>query len=243
MKFLLFVVAAFITLTTTHAQGLGDATLSGPDAYIVPADPSEHIIEFETTKGTFRVKLYNDTPQHRDNFLRQVQAHYYDSLLFHRIISGFMIQAGDSASRHALPGQHLGDSPEPQTIPAEIKFPTHFHKIGALAAARESDRVNPERASSSCQFYIVTGHTYTDNTLDQIQDYLNQTTDSTIQLTEAQREVYRQVGGAPHLDGTYTVFGEVIEGLDTVDTIQWAERDEQDRPLEDIRIIRTTVIQ
>ena len=241
MKILSLLAAAFFTLTAAHAQ-LGNSEQLAPDAFVEPAEASEHVVEFETTKGTFRVKLYNDTPQHRDNFMHWVKEKFYEGVLFHRVIPGFMVQAGDSASVHAAPGQFLGDCPEPFTVPAEIKFPTHFHKTGALAAAREGDRVNPEKASSCWQFYVVTGHTYTDETLDQIQAYLSQQP-VPVQLTEKQKEVYRQVGGAPHLDGGYTVFGEVVEGMQTMDNIQWVERDENDRPLEDIRILRATVIQ
>ena len=174
-------------------------------------DSIEHEVLLETTKGNIRVKLYNDTPIHRDNFLKLVKEGFYDGLLFHRIIPDFMIQAGDSASRHAQPGQLLGDSPEPYTLPAEIHYPQHFHRRGALAAAREGDEVNPQRASSASQFYIVT-------------------------------EVYRTFGGSPHLDGQYTVFGEVVEGFDVTDIIQWAGRDENNRPFDDIRITRATVV-
>lgn len=243
MKRFLLLAAAWLTLTAVYAQGLGNSDQTAMDAYVVPADTSEHVIRFETTKGTFCVKLYNDTPQHRDNFLRLVREKFYDGILFHRVISGFMIQAGDSASRHAAAGEKLGETHEPYTVPAEIKFPTHFHKIGALAAARESDDVNPEKASSAWQFYVVTGRTFNDDTIGQIEDYLDRTTNHTVRLTEEQKEVYRNVGGAPHLDGTYTVFGEVVEGLDVVDSIQWVERDENNRPIEDVRILHATVVQ
>lgn len=205
-------------------------------------DSIEHEVLLETSKGNIRVKLYNDTPIHRDNFLKLVRQGFYDGLLFHRVIPDFMIQAGDSASRHAKEGALLGDSPEPYTLPAEIHFPTHFHRRGALAAAREGDEKNPQRASSYSQFYIVTGSIFTDDGLDVMQERLDSTTHNTIKLTPKIKEVYRTFGGAPHLDGQYTVFGEVVEGFDVTDLIQWASRDENNRPFDDIRIIKATVV-
>lgn len=205
-------------------------------------DSLQHEVLIETTMGRVRVTLYNDTPKHRDNFLKLVREGYYDGLLFHRVIPGFMIQAGDSASRHAVPEQKLGDSPEAYTIPAEIRFPERFHKCGALAAAREGDEVNPERASSSTQFYIVNGRMFDDDQLAAAQEYLDEQTGGKIKLTPEVKEVYRSYGGAPHLDGLYTVFGEVIEGLDIVDQIQWVERNADNRPKTDVRIVRATVV-
>lgn len=201
------------------------------------AEEAQEVVLIKTTKGNIRVTLYNDTPRHRDQFLKLVKEHFYDGLLFHRVIPNFMIQAGDSASRHAVEGQKLGDSPEPYQVEAEIVFPKHYHKCGALAAARESDDVNPTRASSYSQFYIVFGNLCTDERLASAQVHLDTMTNGTIKLTPEIKETYRQIGGTPHLDGQYTVFGEVIEGIDTVDLIQWASRDENDRPLDDIRII------
>ena len=195
----------------------------------------EHEVLLETTQGNIRLKLYNDTPIHRDNFLKLVRSGFYDGLLFHRVIPNFMIQAGDSASRHAQPGQLLGDSPEPYTLPAEIRFPQHFHRSGVLAAA-------PELRSSASQFYIVTGSIFTDDRLDAIQQRLDSTTQGRIRLTPSIREAYRSFGGAPHLDGQYTVFGEVVEGYDVADLIQWVARDEHNRPFEDVRIVRATVV-
>lgn len=205
-------------------------------------DSIEHEVSFETSKGIIRVKLYNDTPIHRDHFLKLVQQGFYDGLLFHRVIPDFMIQAGDSASRHAKEGEILGNSPEPYTLPAEIHYPTHFHRRGALAAAREGDEANPQRASSYSQFYIVTGSIFTDDGLDVMQERLDSVTHNTIKLTPKIKEVYRTFGGAPHLDGQYTVFGEVVEGFDVTDLIQWAGRDENNRPLDDIRIIKATIV-
>lgn len=243
MKRLFLLMVSCLMLHAVCAQGLGDSEQTAMNAFAVPADSSEHVVCFETNKGTFYVKLYNDTPCHRDNFLRLVREKFYDGILFHRVISGFMIQAGDSTSRHAVKGQKLGETHEPYTVPAEIRFPKYFHKIGALAAAREGDEVNPEKASSAWQFYVVTGRVYTDEMLKQIQDYLDRSTGRTVQLTDQQKDVYRQVGGAPYLDGTYTVFGEVVKGFETIDTIQWVERDEYNRPLEDVRIIRASLVQ
>lgn len=196
----------------------------------------------ETNKGAIRLALYNETPQHRDNFLRLVRSGFYDGLLFHRVIDKFMIQAGDSASRNAEPGQLLGESPEGYKVPAEIHFPQLFHKRGALGAAREGDDVNPDRASSATHFYIVYGKRFNDEMLDAVQKRLDETTKGTITLSETVREVYKRQGGTPHLDGQYTVFGEVLEGIETVRDIEWVPTDANDRPLEDVRIIRATVV-
>lgn len=205
-------------------------------------DTLRHEVLLQTTKGDIRLVLYNETPLHRDNFLRKVKDGYYDGVLFHRVISGFMIQAGDSASRHAQPGQLLGDSPESSQIPAEIRYPALFHKRGALAAAREGDDTNPGRASSEAQFYIVYGKRHDDEMLDKVQLRLDKETNGTVKLTEEVREAYKKHGGSPHLDGQYTVFGETIEGIDVVKQIQWVDTDDNDRPLEDVRILKATVV-
>lgn len=206
------------------------------------ADTLRHEVMLETTKGNIRIALYNETPRHRDNFIKLVKEGFYDGLLFHRVIDRFMIQTGDSASRHAAPGQLLGDSPESYKVKAEIMYPALFHKRGAVAAARESDNVNPERESSASQFYIVYGRRFNDSMLDDVQLKLDKNTGGTVKLTPEIREAYKRLGGTPHLDGQYTVFGEVIEGLETVDSIQQVETDKNDRPIEDIKIIRATVI-
>lgn len=206
------------------------------------ADTLRHEVLLETSKGNIRIALYNETPLHRDNFIRLVESGFYDGLLFHRVISRFMVQAGDSASRHAKAGQLLGDSPEGYKIPAEIRFPQLIHKRGAVAAAREGDNVNPERQSSASQFYIVYGRRYSDDMLDDVQLRLNRQAGGAVRLTDAVRAVYKTKGGTPHLDGQYTVFGEVVEGLDVVESIQNVETDAGDRPLEDVKIIRATVI-
>ncbi len=207
-----------------------------------PADTLRREVLLETTKGNIRIALYNETPLHRDNFLRLVSQRFYDGLLFHRVIYNFMIQTGDSASRNAAPGRLLGDSPESHKIPAEIRYPALFHKRGAVAAARESDETNPALASSSSQFYIVYGRRFNDSMLDAQQQKLDRQTGGKIKLTPEVREAYKAVGGTPHLDGQYTVFGEVIEGLDVVKDIDWADTDENARPKEDIRIIKATVV-
>lgn len=201
-----------------------------------------HEVLLETTKGNIRIALYDDTPLHRDNFLKLVKEGFYDGQLFHRVIYNFMIQAGDTASRHAQPGQFLGDSPEGYQIPAEIRYPKLFHKRGAVAAARQADDVNPERASSASQFYIAYGRRFNDAMLDDVQKRLDKQTVGEVKLTPEVREVYKAVGGTPHLDGQYTVFGEVVEGLDVVKDIEWVDTDENARPKEDIRIIRAVVV-
>jgi len=196
----------------------------------------------ETTMGNIKVELYNETPLHRDNFLKLASEGYYDGNLFHRVIYNFMIQSGDSTSRHAQPGQELGLYSPEYTIPAEIRFPQIFHKRGVLAAAREGDEVNPEHASSASQFYIVYGRRFNDEMLDEQQARLDKQTQGQVLLTPEVREVYKKTGGTPHLDGQYTVFGEVTEGLNVVKEIDWVPTDDNARPLEDVRIIKMTVL-
>lgn len=203
---------------------------------------NRQIVRLETDSGTVRIVLYNETPQHRDNFLRLVGEGFYDGVLFHRVINRFMIQTGDSLSRHAAPGQELGEGDyETYQLPAEFRFPQLFHKRGAVAAAREGDDVNPERKSSMCQFYIVTGKRYSNNMLDDVEERVSMATKEMFRFPTEVREAYQQTGGAPHLDTQYTVFGEVIEGMDVVERIQLATTDANDRPLVDIRIRRATV--
>lgn len=199
-------------------------------------------VELVTDSGVVRLALYNETPKHRDNFLKMVQSGTYNGVLFHRVIKDFMVQTGDLASKTATQGQLLGDTPESYSIPAEICFPKLYHKRGALAAAREGDDVNPERASSSTQFYIVWGQKFTDKQLEWAQSRIEKYTDGKVKLTPELCEVYKTIGGTPHLDGSYTVFGEVLEGLDVVEKIQRTTTDSHDRPVNDIRIIKATVI-
>ena len=195
----------------------------------------------ETTMGNIRIALYDDTPQHRDNFLKLVEEHYYDSLLFHRVIHNFMIQTGSPDSRHAEPGEAVGHKDKDYTIEAEIRLPQHFHKRGAVAAAREGDRTNPERRSSGGQFYIVWGTTYSTLTLDRLNLKLDSLSNGTMSFSAEMTDYYRKVGGSPHLDGQYTVFGEVVEGLDVVDKIQQVYTDDYHRPVDDVRIIRAII--
>lgn len=198
-------------------------------------------VTLETTAGTIRLRLYDATPMHRDNFVKLVSMHVYDSLLFHRVIEDFMIQGGDPTSRYAAPGALLGGGDFDYTVPAEARLPHIFHRRGTLAMAREGDDVNPERASSACQFYIVWGRTFSDADLDAVQERLDTLYGEPVRLTDEMRATYKTIGGTPHLDGGYTVFGEVTEGLDVVETIQRESTDENDRPLADVRIIRATV--
>lgn len=222
-------VAALVMLTLSLSASAQDA--SRPEVLI------------ETTMGNIRVQLYNETPLHRDNFLKLIREyHYYDSLLFHRVIPDFMVQAGDPYSKNAKPGELLGDHSLDYNIPAEIRLPKIYHKRGALAAAREPDDVNPKRESSSSQFYIVYGKKQDEKGLQRGRDNLHKLFGDSIQMTDEMLETYTNIGGTPHLDGGYTVFGEVLEGMDVVDRIQRVERDENDRPLEDVRIIKATIL-
>lgn len=205
---------------------------------LISCQKEKHVV-LETTLGTIELKLYNETPLHRDNFVSLVKEGAYDSLLFHRVIQDFMIQGGDPDSKQAAPGALLGEGDRPYTVPAEFRVQEGiYHRRGALAAAREGDDVNPELRSSAMQFYIVWGHTFDDERLDLIQGRIDRRTQGAFQLTPEMREVYKTVGGTPHLDGAYTVFGEVVSGLEVVDAIQQVATDRNDRPLEDVRILK-----
>jgi len=195
----------------------------------------------ETTAGNIRIGLYEETPQHRDNFLKLTKMQVYDSLLFHRVIKDFMIQSGDTNSKHAKPGQLLGTGDFDYTQEPEFRLPQIFHRKGVVAMAREGDDKNPERRSSACQFYIVWGKVLDDARIAKVQERLDTLTQGSVKLTPEMIEVYKTVGGTPHLDGQYTVFGEIVEGMEIVDKIQQAKTDKNDRPLEDIRILRATV--
>lgn len=198
------------------------------------------IVLMETTAGNIRLALSDDTPLHRDNFLMLVNEGYYDSTLFHRVIASFMIQGGDPDSRKALPGQMLGNGGPGYTIPAEFDLPYLYHWRGALAAARDGDEVNPEQESSGSQFYIVWGKKQTPTDIRKVRDML---ADKGISLTSQMIDDYEMNGGTPHLDGQYTVFGEVIEGMEVVNKIQGAKTDNNDRPLEDIKVLHMRVEQ
>ena len=200
-------------------------------------------VVLETTMGNIRLELNEkDTPRHSKNFKELVEKGFYDGLLFHRMAKNFVIQAGDPNSINAEPSVLLGDTEEPYTVPAEICYPQLMHKRGALCMAREGDDVNPERASSAYQFYIVYGKRFDDDALDKMQKRLDDTTNGQVKLTPEVRKIYKTKGGLPHLDGQYTVFGEVIEGLDVVERIQNEEVDENGRPLTDVRILRAYVV-
>jgi cyclophilin family peptidyl-prolyl cis-trans isomerase len=172
-------------------------------------------ILIKTSYGDITAKLYNDTPKHRDNMIKMIESGWYEDSPFHRIIKGFMIQGGGNKDGRQDPGY---------TVPAEI-LPNHFHKRGALAAARTADQVNPQRASSGCQFYIVQGTVLSDETLNSYEQRLK------IKYNEEQRKVYTTVGGAPFLDGSYTVFGEVITGFDVIDKIAAVQTSAGDKPV------------
>ena len=199
-----------------------------------------HVVRIETSMGNIRVALSDDTPMHRDNFLKLAREGFYDGTLFHRCIQDFMIQGGDPDSRTAQPGQLLGEGDVGYTIPAEFCLPYLYHWRGALAAARDADDVNPEQRSSGCQFYIVWGKKQTAYDIRQVRTAL---AEKGIELTSQMVDDYIMQGGTPHLDGQYTVFGEVIEGLDVVRSIQLLDTDQNDRPLEDVVIRRTVVEQ
>jgi peptidyl-prolyl cis-trans isomerase B (cyclophilin B) len=186
----------------------------------------------KTTLGNIKIELYDGTPKHRDNYVKLARQHFFDSLLFHRVIPKFMIQAGDPESKNAAKGTMLGDGGPKYTIPAEIMPDKYFHKRGALGAAREN---NPAKASAASQFYIVTGKTFTDSILDKTEERTH------YKISDAHRKIYEQIGGAPHLDNNYTVFGEVLKGMDVADKIADVKRDRNDRPLEDVRILKLRV--
>ena len=214
------------------------------DSTVKKKDRKKDVL-MQTTMGDIVIRLSDSTPLHRDNFLKLVKVGYYDSVLFHRVIKDFMIQAGDPNSKRATAGQPLGDGGPGYTVPAEFRT-TLFHKKGVIAAARMGDNVNPAKASSGSQFYIVQGKTFTYAGLDSLETMrLNR------KIPVAQREAYKTIGGTPHLDQGYTVFGEVIKGLDVIDKIATTEtiknpnRDPKiagDRPVQDVRIIKMKLI-
>ncbi len=206
----------------------------------------EQKVLIETTQGDIIIKLYNETPLHRDNFIKLVESDLYSGTLFHRVINEFMIQGGDPESKNATATARLGSGDVGYKLPAEIRTPAIYHKYGALAAARQGDNVNPQRASSGCQFYIVTGKKFSKEQLDQIEEnnirQNKSIKDSTYILSEKARADYQTIGGTPHLDGSYTVFGEVIKGMEVAEKISKVETNRQDRPTEDVRIIRMKLI-
>lgn len=201
-------------------------------------------VTLQTTHGKIVLALYNQTPLHRDNFLRLVDRGFYDGVLFHRIIEKFMIQSGDSTSINVPASEYIPyEGEEPYTIPAEFRFPELFHRRGVLAAAREGDDVNPERTSSFSQFYIVWGKFYTPKEMREMQEKVNERENPECRVTFPKEviDAYEIDGGTPHLDGNYTVFGEVIKGLDVVGAIQAVKTDSLDRPIKDVRIKKAFV--
>lgn len=281
-------VAAVLTaaaVTLTKKKKMTDKNTATEQVRELDAN-GDALVEIKTTEGDVTVKLYGDTPRHRDNFLSLARDGYYDGVLFHRVINEFMIQTGDPDSKGAAAGTMLGSGGPGYTVEAEIAYPARFHKRGALAAARQGDQVNPERRSSGSQFYIVTGKVYGDSTLAQmerqmqmmqkqqifngltaqyrdsimsmrrnrdqaglqaLQDELvakteKEAAEHPVSFTPAQKEAYTTVGGTPHLDNQYTVFGEVVSGMDVVDKIEKVETDSHDRPLADVKIVSTRII-
>jgi len=197
-------------------------------------------VEMVTDKGTMVIRLSDSTPLHRDNFLKLVKEGFYDSILFHRVIKNFMVQAGDPNTKKPKPGETYGDGGPEYTVPAEFRT-SMFHKKGVVAAARTGDDINPQRASSGAQFYVVQGKIFTDVGLDSVEKFRLKGR----KLPPAHREVYKTIGGAPHLDQNYTIFGEVIRGLPVVDSIAaipTSGRSGGDRPLQDIRIIKARLV-
>lgn len=194
----------------------------------------------QTSMGDITLRLSDSTPLHRDNFLKLVKQGFYDSVLFHRVINNFMIQAGDPDSKTATAGKPLGNGGPGYTIPAEFRT-TLFHKNGALAAARRGDEVNPEKASSGSQFYISQGKKFTDGGLDSLETFRLKGR----KIPAGHREVYKAVGGTPHLDQNYTVFGEVVKGIEVIDKIAavaTSKGADRDRPIEDVKIIKAKLV-
>mgnify|MGYP003466616491 FL=1 len=187
------------------------------------------MVLISTNYGDMKAILYNETPLHRDNFIKLVKEGYYDGTLFHRVIDGFMIQGGDPDSKTAKPKQMLGQGGPGYTIPAEFKQEL-IHKKGALAAARMGDNVNPQKASSGSQFYIAQGKRYTSEELNMLQARMGK------QFNQTQKDAYVNEGGVPFLDYEYTVFGQVIEGLEVIDKIAKVQKDRYDRPVEDVKM-------
>jgi cyclophilin family peptidyl-prolyl cis-trans isomerase len=199
--------------------------------------PKNQYVRIKTAYGTCIIRLYNETPKHRDNFIKLAKQHFFDGTLFHRVIQNFMIQGGEPGSKDAKPGEALGSHNLNYTVEAEFRD-SIFHKRGVLAAARNSDEVNPKRASSASQFYIVEGKRYTDAELDKVEQ-LPRYAGMNYKIPASQREWYKTVGGAPGLDRLYTVYGEVVSGIDMIDRIAAVAKDARDRPLQDVPITVT----
>ncbi len=233
--FLLLIFAAF-SLGGADLQARGRENPIPPEARrtIENEGSGKTLVKIHTSAGVIEVMLYDQTPGHRDNFLKLCRNNTYTGVLFHRVISGFMIQAGDPASREALSTARYGGMSAGEEIPAEI-VPGMFHHRGALAAARAGDDVNPNRYSSGSQFYIVQGKLQSDSTLNAVSESLSWN------IPDDQRTVYKTVGGVPHLDGGYTVFGRVTRGMKVIDKIAATRTDRYDRPVRDIFIKKVTI--
>lgn len=204
--------------------------------FFFSAYPKNPLVLMKTSEGNMKIELYEDTPMHTDNFLELVEKGFYNGLLFHRVIEGFMVQTGDPDSKNALPGTRLGYGGPKYTVPQEFRK-QYYHKKGALSAARQPDNINPSKSSSATQFYIVQGQVLNDEIL---QKYIN--AKAHIPFTEQQKKDYKTIGGTPHLDYNYTVFGQVLEGLNVIDSIAKYETDKYDRPLKDIKILNIQII-
>jgi len=218
---------------------LAQVSIAQKEVTVKKKDRKKDVL-LQTNMGDIAIRLSDSTPLHRDNFLKLVKEGFYDSVIFHRVIKNFMIQGGDPNSKTAAAGIPLGNGGPSYTIPAEFRT-TLFHKKGVIAAARQSDNVNPQKASSGSQFYIVQGRTFTDGRM----DTLETTRLKGRKIPANEREVYKTIGGTPHLDQGYTVFGEVVKGLDVVDKIAavpTSKGDDRDRPLQDVRIIKARLI-
>ena len=225
-----------------NAKGAGMIARAIRDA--ISADPTRRQVLLKTDCGDIRIELFNETPLHRDNFIHQVEAGTFNGVLWHRVINKFLIQTGDRLSKHAQPGEMLGEGDETPAdwIPAEVRAPLYYHQRGMLNAAREGDDTNPERKSSSTQFTIITGNTFDDAALNRTQTRIDEWTHGTFKLTPEMRQTYKSEGGAPHLDGSYTVFGRVVSGMEVVEAIEQTPTDRNDRPLQDIRIKKAKVV-
>lgn len=201
-------------------------------------------VKIETTHGSMKIALYDDVLLHKENFIKLVENGFYEGVLFHRVIKDFMIQCGDPYSKIGDPQLRLGSGDLGYTIKSEIVFPKYYHKKGAIAAARRPDQVNPDRESSACQFYIVAGKTFSDEELDEFEFRLTQilNLNTRFKYTDEQRLMYKTLGGTPHLDGQYTVFGELIEGFDVLEKISNFPTDERDQPLEEVKIIKMKIV-
>ncbi|MCX2452916.1 peptidylprolyl isomerase [Pedobacter sp. PLR] len=196
------------------------------------AKPKHQYVRLKTDQGECIIMLYNETPLHRDNFLKLTKKGIFNGTLFHRVIKDFMIQGGDPDSKNAKPGQQLGEGSVGYTVPAEFRD-SLFHKKGVLAAARDN---NPEKASSGSQFYLVQGRKFTDEELDR-----TETTRLKAKIPAYQREVYKTIGGVPHLDRNYTVYGEVVQGIDLIDQVAAVSTDKNDRPNADVKMTITVL--